>query len=228
MNAHTILLISLAVYFCLITFLDLKFKLLRDTSSAVHKPYSFSKVQMAWWMGFIMSAFVAVIFDKYNTADFIPTFSNGALIVLGISTGTSVAALLIDSSDQAAQLPRLQDHEKENIFLDILSDKNGVSISRLQTVLFNLIFSIWFFLKLWKNLDCFDVAVSKAGITPCTSEFAKSIKDIIDTIIPDFDSNTLILLGISSGTYAAFKTTENKNPAPPATPTVNPPAPAVG
>ncbi|MCW3082730.1 MAG: hypothetical protein JWP12_96 [Bacteroidetes bacterium] len=227
MKAQTVLLISMAVYFCLIVFLDLKFQLLRDTSNASKKPYSFSKVQMAWWMGFIMSAFAAVIFDKNNAAAFVPTFSNGALIVLGISTGTSVAARLIDSSDQSGQLPRIQDQEKENIFLDILSDNNGVSISRLQTVLFNLIFSVWFFIKLWKNLDCFDAAISKLGVNSC-STITDGIKTLIDGIIPDFDSNTLVLLGISSGTYAAFKTTENKSTPPPAAPPVNPPAPAVG
>ncbi len=182
MNAHLLMILWIIIYFMIIVYLDKKFQLLRDTSSADKKPYSLSRVQLAWWMGFILGAFVAVVFDKENPTFSIPTFSNGILIVLGISTATTASATLTDVSDESnSQVSRHQNSDGTNLILDILSDKDGASVQRLQAVLFNLIFAIWFFLKVWN-----------------------------EKIIPDLDSNALILLGLSSGTYAALKTIENK------------------
>ncbi|MDP3642915.1 MAG: hypothetical protein Q8S54_06950 [Bacteroidota bacterium] len=182
MNLHLLMVLWLIVYFLIIAYLDMKFQLLRDTSSADKKPYSLSRVQLAWWMGFVLCAFVALVFDKNNPNFSIPTFSDGILIVLGISTGTTAAASLTDVSDQTNdQVTRHQNSNGTNLILDILSDKGGASVHRLQAVFFNLIFAIWFFLKVWN-----------------------------EKIIPDLEPNALILLGLSSGTYAALKTNENK------------------
>jgi hypothetical protein len=163
----------------------MKFQLLRDTSSANKKPYSLSRVQLAWWMGFVLCAFVAIVFDTKNQDLALPTFTNGILIILGISTGTTAAAAFTDVSDQTnTQNTRHQDLDGTNLILDILSDKDGASVHRLQTVLFNLIFAVWFFIKVWKYKT-----------------------------IPDLDPNALVLLGLSSGTYAVLKTNENKSTA---------------
>lgn len=64
---------------------------------------------------------------------------------------------------------------------DILSDGNNVSIHRVQAFVFNLVFGI---------------------------AFLKTV--IVDYSMPDFDSTQLLLLGLSNGTYAFMKTTENK------------------
>jgi len=172
----------LLVYSGIIVFLDRKYLLLRDTSTANDKPYSLSRVQLAWWMGFVLCAFVALVFAKNNPNFSVPTFSDGILIVMGISSATSIAATVTDVSDQSNNpLSRHQNSEGNGFFLDILSDKDGTSVPRLQTVLFNIIFAVWFFLKVWN-----------------------------DGTIPDLEPNTLVLLGLSSGTYATLKTTENK------------------
>jgi hypothetical protein len=183
MNAHLLMILWLIIYLLIVAYLDMKFQLLRDTSSADKKPYSLSRVQLAWWIGFILCAFVSIVFDKDNPSLSIPTFSNGILIVLGISTATTASASLTDVSDETnSQVSRHQNSNGTNLFLDILSDKDGASVQRLQAVLFNIIFAIWFFLKVWN-----------------------------EKIIPDLEPNALILLGLSSGTYAALKTIENKN-----------------
>jgi len=183
MNPHVLMILWIIVYFLIVARLDKKYHLLRDTSIADKKPFSLARVQLAWWTGFVLCAFVALIFDKNNTSFSIPTLTTGVLIVLGISTGTSAVANFTDVSDQTdPQTNRHQDGEGTNLILDILSDNKGPSIHRLQTVLFNLIFAVWFFIKVWN-----------------------------DKIIPDLEPNALILLGLSSGTYAVIKTTENKN-----------------
>jgi len=216
MNAHFLMLIWLVIYFILIFVLDKKYQLLRDTSTANKKPYSLSRVQLAWWMGFVLCAFVAIVFDKNNPNFSIPTFSQGILVVLGISAGTTAIATVTDVSDQTnSSLTRHQNSEGENLVLDILSDKDGPSVQRLQTVLFNVIFAVWFFLKVWKGLDCFDDIVTKnATSMQACQDYILAIKNSFDAIIPDLDQNALILLGLSSGTYAALKTTENKTDQP--------------
>ena len=186
MKPHLLMIFWIILYLIIIVFLDLKYQLLRNTSTAKKKSYSYSRMQLAWWIGLVLCAFIAVIFSNNNPGLDIPNIPNGILIVLGLSCGTSAAAKLTDVSDQLNNpLNRHQNNEGTNLILDILSDKDGPSIHRLQSVLFNIIFGIWFFLNVWNHGS-----------------------------IPDIDPNALVLLGLSSGTYAALKTTENKIPQP--------------
>lgn len=177
----------------LVVFLDLKFDLLRDSSAATKKPYSFAKVQLAFWLIIILSGFITIIICIGNHD--IPTFANSTLIILGISTGTLTAGRLIDVSDQKnPSVTRSQDEEGDGFLLDILSDENGVSLHRLQCLLFNLIIGGWFCFKILYNLG----------------QAAANAKFNISLILPDVTPNNLVLLGISSGTYIALKTNENK------------------
>jgi len=78
--------------------------------------------------------------------------------------------------------------------LDILSDETGVSLHRLQCLIFNLVIGGWMVYKIFLNMALLAVN-SKFGI---------------DNIIPDVMPNNLVLLGISAGTYIALKSNENK------------------
>lgn len=167
--------------------------MLRDSSVADKKPYSFSKVQLAFWLIIILSAFVTIIFciGDHN----IPTFANSTLIILGISTGTLTAGRIIDVSDQSNPLTdRSQDYNGQNFLLDILSDAGGVSLHRLQCFFFNLIIGGWMSYKVMLSL----------AVATTNSKFN------IDGIIPDISANNLVLMGISAGTYIALKSNENK------------------
>jgi hypothetical protein len=186
----------LAVY----VYLDLKHDLLRDQSTATRKPWSFARTQLAWWTLIIVSAFVAILI-KCNTA---PHLTSSALILLGISAATTVGARLIDISDvkQEDIAVRHQDIASEGFLIDLISNQDGASIHRLQALIFNLAYGVWMIVEVVNNLN--------NGIA-------------CDLIIPNMDANALILLGISSGTYAVLKTPENKvaqsavssaNPAP--------------
>jgi hypothetical protein len=177
------------VLLTLVYFFDKKYFMLRDNSTAVPRPYSFSRVQLAWWSVIILAAFISIIIISKGTA---PTFDTSTLYLLGISSATTVGATLIDISDQTnPNVTGLSQNIKgDNFFLDILSDKNGVDVHRFQTVVFNTVFGLWFIIYVLNHL-------STAGTSP-------------DTVMPVISSNNLILLGVSSGVYATLKATENK------------------
>jgi hypothetical protein len=161
--------------------------MLRDMSTATkHQPYSWSRVQLAWWSVIILSCFITIIIMK-GTA---PTLDISTVILLGISAATTATAKAIDISD-ADRYDRLrhQDDFGKNFFLDILSDATGVSVHRFQTVVFNCVFGIWFISAFLHNL---------------------SNSESLNAIIPPIANNNLILLGLSSATYAALKVTENQ------------------
>lgn len=188
MDAHLLFVIVIAVLAFIIIIFDLKYNLLRDKSIAVKKPFSYSRTQLAWWTVVVLASFITIIFS--NKGYQVPTFDTSTLILLGISTSTMMTARIIDVSDeQRVDHERHQDAEGKGVLLDILSDENGVSIHRLQSVVFNLTFGTWFIIQVWNNLE---------------------LANDISKIIPVITQNNLILIGLSSGTYAALKSTENK------------------
>ena len=160
--------------------------MLKDSSTADVKPYSYARVQLTWWTIIILTSIITILLFKYNA----PTLHYSAIILLGISSVTTATGRLIDLSDQNKSAPRSQDQNSDNFILDILSDSDGVNIHRFQTVIFNLVFGIWFICTVLYNLTHF------------TGD--------INNILPIVSDNNLILLGLSSGTYAALKSTENK------------------
>ncbi len=177
------------VLFAVVYFFDKYYFMLRDNSTALPRPYSFARVQLAWWSVIILAAFISIIILSKGSA---PTFNPSTLYLLGISSATSVGATLIDISDQTnPNLTNLgQNIKGDNLMLDILSDKNGVNVHRFQTVVFNVVFGVWFIVYVLNHLD-------SSAASP-------------STVMPVIDSNNLILLGVSSGLYTALKTTENK------------------
>lgn len=200
-NQHLIFTGYLILLFLIVLGLDLKYKMLRDTSTATKKPYSWARVQLAWWTIIILASFFAIMTGIHV----IPTFSQSTLVLLGISAATTGTARVIDQSDQQKVNVQLaQNMPGQGIILDIISDGTGPNMHRLQTVLFNLAFGIWFIVEVFNNLK-----------ESCTS------MDCINKIMPVIEPNNLILLGVSAGTYAALKTTENK-PAPSTMPDIVP------
>lgn len=160
------------IYFC-----DKKYNMLRDASLSYPKPYSFSRVQLAWWTAIVLAAFISTSLAQRHIITLLPS----TLYLLGMSSATMAAAKVIDKSDaRNPDIQRHQDSKSDNFILDILSDENGISIHRFQTVIFNLVFSIWFI------------------------KFVVHMKTI-----PDISDNNLILLGLSSATYIGLKATEN-------------------
>jgi len=161
--------------------------LLRDKSIAAKKPYSFSRVQIAWWTVIVISS---ILFTWISTGEF--TINSTVWILLGISAGTLGVSSAIDVKDLAnanaalgsqpnAVAQMSQNHDCEGFFKDILSDKDGISIHRLQSFVFNVSFGIFYLIQAF---------------------------DIYE--LPVFDNNVLGLLGLSNGAYTLLKNSENK------------------
>jgi len=187
MNVYLIFIITVLIIVAIVLFLDRRFQLLRDISTATDKPYSLSRVQLAWWTIIIFSAATTILFKRGE----FPTFDQSTLILLGISSATAATARMVDLSDQNNILKtRHQDSGNQSFFLDILSDENGASIHRLQTVLFNLIMGVWFIFEVMRN-------ISNPGMD-------------VNKIIPVVEGNNLVFLGISTATYVALKSSENR------------------
>jgi len=181
-----------AVLTAFVLFFNFKYDMLRDDSKLeTKKTYSYARTQLAFWTVIVFSGYVAILLN-YNK---IPDLSDGVLYLLGISSATTIAARISDNSDKdlANSDDNLQNIESKNFILDILSDKNGVSIHRLQAVLFNVAIGFWFIRTTISNL---------------------SNPDLVNSYIaPDISMNNLILMGLSAGTYAALKTSENRSSA---------------
>jgi hypothetical protein len=174
-------------------FISLKYNMLNDSSIlTADKPYSFSRTQLAWWTLIILSSFVTIILSNKNHDA--PQFNRSIIILLGISAGTLASARITEISEQKngalVSAAFSQNQVSESFLLDILSDKTGVSIHRLQTVIFNMVFGSWFIYKVITNLV---------------------LASDVNMIMPEISDNNLILLGISTGTYIALKTGENKS-----------------
>ena len=187
--------LSIIVIIC-----DRKYSMLRDQSVATPQPYSWSRVQLAWWSVIILSSFISIFLTSQGYQ--VPSLSTSTLILLGISGATTVTARTIDVSDASNNAVRHQDSPSQNFLLDILSDSNGASVHRFQAIVFNFVFGCWFIVQTIRNIN--------GDVSP-------------DLIMPVISDQNLVLLGLSSATYAAMKTTENKsnsvNPNPSSTPT---------
>jgi hypothetical protein len=189
--------------FCIVI-LDKKYCMLRDISNAPgHQPYSWSRVQLAWWTIIVLSSFISILIG-YGVA---PTLNSSTVILLGISAATTATAKVIDLSDaDKLNVKRHQDDFGKNFFLDILSDDKGVSVTRFQTVVFNAVFGAWFIHAVLNNL----ISCNCTKYLTDAKEIADCAIHPLNYIMPTISDNNLILLGLSSTTYAALKLTENK------------------
>lgn len=189
MTPHLYFYSSFIIIYIFIVYCDRKYNMLRVDSLEKKKPYSFSKVQLAWWTLIIISSLISIMFSTKS----IPTFNNSVLILLGITGATRASAKIIDVGDQTNRPDSAGlNIPGENFIVDILSDNKGITTSRFQCVIFNLTFGLWFAMYVLSNI-------------------ANIPANGIDYIMPDISQNNLILLGISSSTYAAMKSLENKS-----------------
>jgi hypothetical protein len=149
-------------------------------------PFSLARTQLALWITIIASLYTyAILWDHKIDGDLNAT----ALILMGISAGTYAAGAILDTTEIEQGIPRSQDQASSgNFFIDIISDKDGVSVHRFQNVIWTIVAVIMYFYK-YNN--------------PGES------KDLL----PNLSSTLLALTGISSATYLSLKTRENM-PAP--------------
>lgn len=108
----------------------------------------------------------------------LPDVTPTALVILGISAATTAAGKVVEN--QSKLKVEIDPHAKsEGFFMDILSDGSSINIHRFQNIVFSVVFGIIFVQR----------SVSAHAM-------------------PSFDENVLLLMGLSSGTYAGLKITE--------------------
>ncbi|CAN5279992.1 hypothetical protein BH09BAC2_BH09BAC2_02530 [soil metagenome] len=172
-------LMSLSMFYC-----ERKWCMLRDPTKGKPQPYSWSRIQLAWWSVILLSSFISILWIGVQGVHKAPTFTMGAVALLGISALTTISARSVTNSSS-----KVSTGKGENFFLDVLSDDNGISIARFQTVVFNIVFGIWFISAVLENM---------ASITD------------INAVMPEIEKNNLVLLGLSSATYLGMKLTDQK------------------
>ncbi|HET6225199.1 MAG TPA: hypothetical protein VFF27_02905 [Bacteroidia bacterium] len=178
--------VLIVVLLLLFLYLNYRWPLIRDESLIDQKfrPYSLARTQLAWWSLITLCSFIFLV---CITGEF-TTVSGSSVILLGISAATTAAGKIIDNTDKNIQHIRHQNHLTKGFFVDLLSDENGVSIHRFQSVAFHLAIGIYF---LWEV--------------------------IYHLKMPEIDPSLLTLMGVSSGAYTILKAGENKattSPAP--------------
>jgi hypothetical protein len=155
--------------------------------------YSFGKTQLAFWTLIIIACFIYI----WSFTGDLNSMNTTALVLLGISSATITATTLIGDREKrdAAKADKKDEKQSDkkkalaeyrsttgNFFKDILSDHGGVSIHRFQAFVLNLLFGV---------------------------AFIKTV--LADYAMPDFNETQLILLGLSNGTYAFLKGSENRD-----------------
>jgi hypothetical protein len=150
----------------------------KDRHSACPRPYSLSRVQLWWWTMIVLGALIGL----YGWSGRVASMTETCLALLGISLATTVSGRIVDQRQiEDPKIERHQDiYRSEGLFRDIVSDENGPSVHRFQTVTLNIFYGVWF--------------VERVAS---------------DTSFPTFDGTTLTLLGVSAAAYVAVKTTES-------------------
>ncbi|SHN26188.1 hypothetical protein [Mucilaginibacter sp. OK098] len=157
---------------------------LRDKSTLMpedQRTFSMSSTMIFYWTVLIFASicYIGIVSGS------LPTIESGVLILMGIVVGTTTAGKVIDTTQSIdPTIARSQDMSPTQGFLtDILSDANGISVARFQTLVFNIIYGFAFL----------SIVITKQSLY-------------------DFPPQTLTLLGISSGAYALLKIPENSKP----------------
>lgn len=167
--------------------------ILRDPTSeglpVAERPFSLARCQMAFWSFLSITAYVFI----WVTLGDLNTLTDSVLILIGIGSGTALGAKLIDSSkmDQAAPtsqettkaapsqkqpLTSVKGRASGRLLVDLVTGEDGVSLHRLQMVIWTLVLGMIFCVSVYRTLT-----------------------------MPEFSSTLLGLMGISSGTYLGFK-----------------------
>ncbi|RDI10322.1 hypothetical protein [Flavobacterium sp. AG291] len=152
--------------------------------------YSLGRTQLAFWTVIVVSSFIYLLISQSVYPDIqVPVLDTVNLTLISIAAGTTLVSKAIDISqnnNQGETIPQ-QDYPSEGFFIDIISDETGVSIHRLQNVIWTVVVG-----------GIYIVFVS--GHTTLPNDM---------TLTP----NLLTLMGISTTAYLGLKLSENKSPA---------------
>ena len=137
--------------------------MLRDagTGKALEsRTFSLARVQMAWWFGIIMGAY---IFLWVLTENF-PPLSSQALLLMGISGATGLVSAGMDANRQSQHL-----FVKGEFLEDLLSDADGVTLHRFQMLATTVILGALFVVHVATTLSMPEFDASLLALMGITS-----------------------------------------------------------
>lgn len=148
------------------------------------RPFSLARVQMVWWFTITFVSYVVLWLTMHE----LPHIPASVLGLIGMAGGTALIAASVDKNNDAPLQP------SAGFWNDITTDAHGVTLPRLQQIIWTLLFGLVFIQQMLSKLS-----------------------------MPDFGSSVLTLMGISAGAYLGFKVPENhvKDDTPPPPPAVN-------
>ena len=146
-------------------------------------PYSLARTQLVFWSVVVIASYLYLYLNNGYT---VPVLDEVNLILLSISMGTTITGKVID--DTQATPVRHQDSPSQGFLIDILSDENGISVHRLQNVVWNLIVAVIYIRTVFVTEQLPDQQI--------------------------ISHQLLALMGISAGAYVGIKATENIKPSP--------------
>ena len=159
------------VILVLLTIIGLLNNILKDDNNLY---YSLSRAQLFYWTLLFVFCYLFIWFQTGS----LPDVTSSALVILGISAGTTAAGKVIENQSKL-KVEIDPNAKSEGFFMDILSDGSSINIHRFQNIVFSVVFGIIF---LQRSVSAYSM--------------------------PSFDENVLLLMGLSSGTYAGLKITE--------------------
>jgi hypothetical protein len=203
-----------------------KSDILRDRPSVngLKQSYSLARCQMAWWF-FLVSASYCYLWIVLNNRD---SLTQGALILIGVSAGTGLAASVIDASKRQ-QRDQLQ-QERDQLSASVSALPAAIQAATDPATAAQLIAD-----QQHKSLRMAEIQSSLAALPSPIGQSEGFFPDILrdetgisfhrfqmmawtiilgfvfvssvwrDFAMPDFNATLLGLMGISSGTYVGFK-----------------------
>jgi len=105
------------------------------------KAFSLARTQMALWTLIVAASLAFIFMVTWNEN----TITNGVLVLIGISSGTTLLAAVADGTAPDPQ-------PTQGFFTDLFTDGNGPTVHRYQMVLFTVILAIIFVVKVGVNL----------------------------------------------------------------------------
>lgn len=146
--------------------------MLRDSGSPPSggtRPFSLARTQMLWWFTIVFVSYVVL----WLTMQELPHIPASVLGLIGMAGGTALVAAGLDKNrDEPLQ-------SSTGFWNDITTDAHGVTLPRLQQIIWTLLLGLVFIEQMLSKLS-----------------------------MPDFDSSILALMGISAGAYLGFKVPE--------------------
>jgi hypothetical protein len=133
--------LGLLVALILFIWLAEKSQILRDSNpktlaAGQERPYSLGRCQMAFWLFITVGAFLYIFAttSKYNGV-----ITAQSLVLLGISSGTGLSAIAVDTNKAAAGAAW---PVHTSFLMDLLTDVNGVTLHRFQMLIWMIVLGV--------------------------------------------------------------------------------------